>query len=281
MVRRKRRGTTCRFFCCITYLTMIMKNINLLLLIAAVGLLSACSAPAEKEASQPENPAAPGFNSASDAKAIEIADQVMVAMGGRKNWDDTRYLFWNFFGARTLLWDKQTGDVRIEIPSQDMKVLVNEKTMEGKLWMAGEEISHPDSLATYLEQGKRIWINDSYWLVMPFKLKDSGVTLSYEGPGKTETGEACEVIRLTFEGVGVTPQNAYNVWVSTTDNLVKQWAWYADAADSAARFTLPWDDYQQMGNIMLSGERGNRDLTDIKVLTEVPEGIFEDFNVTL
>lgn len=262
-----------------------MKKLNFIAAIAAMVLIASCSAPTPKEATdekmQPENPAAPGFNTNSDSQAIAIADKVMQAMGGRKNWDDTRYLFWDFFGARTLLWDKQTGDVRIEMNNQDMQILVNEKTMEGKLWMDGSEVTQPDSLTKYLDRGKRIWINDSYWLVMPFKLKDSGVTLSYVGKDTTETGESSDVVRLTFESVGVTPQNAYNVWVSEQDNLVKQWAWYADEADTVARFTRPWGNYQKTGNILLSDERGSRDLSDVKVLTEVPEGIFEDFGVKI
>lgn len=262
-----------------------MKNFNLIVLITLLGLIASCSAPESKQAQEekdlPENPAAPGFSPNSDAQAIAIADKVMKAMGGRENWDATRYLFWNFFGGRTLLWDKYTGDVRIEVPSRDYKIIVNEKTMNGKLWMAGEEITQPDSLTKYLDRGKRIWINDSYWLVMPFKLKDSGVTLSYVGKDTTQTGEQSDVVRLTFEAVGVTPQNAYNVWVSESDNLVKQWAWYVNASDTVARFTLPWDNYQQMGNILLSDERGERDLSEVQVLTEVPEGIFKDFNVTL
>ena len=263
-----------------------MKNINLFVLFTLLAIAVSCTAPAPNGATdrkdQPENPAAPGFNVAgSDDKAIAIADEVMKAMGGRENWDGTRYLFWNYFGGRTLLWDKFTGDVRIEVPSLDYKVIVNEKTMEGKLWMAGEEVTQPDSLNKYLERGKRIWINDSYWLVMPFKLKDPGVTLTYIGQDTTQTGELSEVVRLTFEGVGTTPENAYHVWVSQTDKYVKQWAWYANAADTAARFTLPWDNYQQMGNIMLSDDRGERDLSEVQVLTEVPKGIFEDFGVTL
>lgn len=272
-------------FCFRLILPITMKNFNLFTFLFALGFVVSCSTPAPQEAEnekeQPENPAAPGFSSNSDKQAIAIADKVMEAMGGRKNWDDTRYLFWNFFGARTLLWDKHTGDVRIEMAGRDMTILVNEKTGKGKLWADGQEVNHPDSVAKYVERGKRTWINDSYWLVMPFKLKDSGVTLSYLGKDTTQTGEASEVVRLTFESVGVTPQNAYNVWVSESDNLVKQWAWYFDAADTVARFTRPWDNYQKMGNILLSDERGDRDLSDVKVLSEVPAGIFEDFGVSL
>ena len=53
------------------------------------------------------NPAAEGFNQTnSDAQAIAIADEVMLAMGGREAWDNTRYLCWKFFGRDELIWDK-------------------------------------------------------------------------------------------------------------------------------------------------------------------------------
>lgn len=256
----------------------------LLTLLAAITLWG-CSTPKPQESTAETNvvgnPAAPGFNENSDPKAVELADAVMEAMGGRKNWDETRYIYWNFFGFRTLLWDKHTGDVRVEFTNRDLKILVNEKTVEGKLWMDGTEITHPDSLSKYLENGKRIWINDSYWLVMPFKLKDSGVTLSYLGTDTTMAGESAEVIQMTFESVGVTPENGYKVWVSSEDNLVKQWAYYKNATDSVPGYVRPWDNYQKMGNILLSDERGNRDLSDVKVLDQVPEGIFEDFAISL
>ncbi len=254
-----------------------------IILISFVVCLLSCSTPQKPEPKVPTdpNPAAQGFDSTSDASAIAVADRVMLAMGGRENWDRTRYLFWNFFGARTLLWDKQTGDVRIEFVGQDHKIIVNEKTGQGKVWKDGRLFTEPDSISTYLERGKRIWINDSYWLVMPFKLKDSGVKLSHLGKDTTEAGENSEVIRLTFQSVGVTPQNAYNVWVADSSNLVKQWAWYRNALDSVPAFTRPWDNYRKMGEILLSDERGDRDLYDVRVLDEVPAGIFEDFDIAL
>ena len=65
------------------------------------------------------NPAAEGFDEAgSDPEAIAIADSVMVHHGGRKAYDDARYISWNFFGARSLVWDKEedhwTGRPRAE-----------------------------------------------------------------------------------------------------------------------------------------------------------------------
>ena len=55
-----------------------------------------------------QNPPAKGFNAAgSDAKAVAIADQVMEAMGGRKAWDATRYITWNFLGAEPCCGTKK------------------------------------------------------------------------------------------------------------------------------------------------------------------------------
>ena len=138
------------------------------------------------------NPPLNGFDiKNSDPKAMKIADEVMNAMGGRNAWERTRYLSWDFFGSRQHIWDKHTGDVRIESKKDNYKLIMNIHSMEGKVFKDGEMLTHPDSLSKYLEKGKSAWINDSYWLVMPYKLKDSGVTLKYLGDDKTVEDTDC------------------------------------------------------------------------------------------
>ncbi len=226
-----------------------------------------------------ENLPAGGFNvEGSDPKAIEIADQVMDAMGGRSNWDKTRYVCWNFFGARELIWDKQTGDVRIESDRDSTIYILNIHTMEGRVHKNGEEITQPDSLTNYLERGKQIWINDSYWLVMPYKLKDSGVTLKYLGEDTTQSGLQSDVLELRFENVGVTPDNKYNVWVDKETLLIRQWAYYRNDTLAEPGFILPWNEWRQYNNILLSGNRGERELSDIMVLDSLPENTFLTFD---
>lgn len=223
------------------------------------------------------NPAAPGFDTIhSQAAAIEIADQVMEAMGGRQAWDQTRFIAWNFFGNRKLIWDRYTGNTRIDFPDSSV-YLVNVNHMTGKVKRHGEQVTHPDSLSKYLEQGKNLWINDSYWLVMPFKLKDSGVTLKYLGDEPTLEGKTSHVLELTFKGVGVTPQNKYLVYVDTGSNLVNQWAYYREAGQDSANFVLPWGNYQIHGKILLSDDRGNRDLSEVQVFDALPEEVFTSF----
>lgn len=234
--------------------------------------------PGSNIAAQPQNPAADGFDlEHSDEKAIAIADQVMEAMGGRKNWDQTRYLSWNFFGVRHLTWDKKTGNVRIQ--SNDSTIYqINVFEDSGKIMKEGELLTEPDSITKYVNRGKGIWINDSYWLVMPFKLKDSGVTLKYLREDTIAGGQKADVLELTFKEVGNTPDNKYLVYVDQSDQLIKQWDFYSKASDAEPRISTPWIDYEQKGKILLSGNRGRRNLSEIEVHDELPNSVFTTFS---
>lgn len=230
-----------------------------------------------------ENPAEEGFDAQnSDKKAIEIADEVMKAMGGRKNWNETRFISWNFFGRRQLHWDKQTGDVRIDFNNGKFNALLNVynkegATLTGKVMKDSMAVTQPDSLQKYLKQGKSIWINDMYWLCMPFKLKDSGVTLKYAREDTLKGGKKADVLTLTFSEVGDTPQNKYEVYVDQESKLVSKWAYFKTATQDSANFSTPWQNYQKYGNLMLSDDRGRARLSAIKVLDKVPEKLLTTF----
>jgi len=221
-------------------------------------------------------PPALGFKAeTSDAKAIQIADDVMEAMGGHKNWQKTRFFSWNFFGRRSLLWDKWTGDVRIEIPKDSIIILVNINDTTGRASKGGVEITNPDTLKqVYLNKGITVWINDSYWLVMPFKLKDSGVTLKYIGE-KTIEKQVTDQLQLTFENVGETPEHKYNVYVNKATHLVCQWDYFNHFDEEKPRFSTPWKDYNKYGKILLSGDRGRAKLSNIEILKKVNPNRFK------
>jgi hypothetical protein len=208
---------------------------------------------------------------------MQIADETMQAMGGRANWDRTRYLSWVFFGRRKHFWDKTTGDIRIESLPDTTVYLLNINTLKGKVRRRGIEETNPDTLAKLLSQGKSMWINDAYWLVMPYKLKDSGVTLRYVGEGKTEAGKTADILQLTFENVGDTPENKYHIFVDMETRLVTQWSFFKNASQEQPDFSTPWDDWKLYGHIRLSGGRGKRGLTEITAPEKLPADIFTRF----
>jgi hypothetical protein len=249
-----------------------MKPVIFVLIFAL--LITACETKKRSEA----NPPAEGFDLAnSDPAAVELADSIMTAMGGRENWDKTRYISWNFFGRRNWVWDKATGRVRIESLKDSTIYLANINDSTGRVQVKGQELTEPDSLKKMLRKAKSMYFNDVYWLVMPYKLKDSGVTLKYMGED-TLKGTKYNVLQLTFHEVGDTPQNKYRVYVDVKQKLVRYWSYFQDYKQDTANFTRPWDNYQKYGNVLLSGDRSDGGgPKSVKVEESVPDKVFTEF----
>lgn len=230
-----------------------------------------------------ENPAAEGFDrQGSDTKAVAIADSIMKYHGGRAAWDDSRYLQWNFFGMRKHYWDKQERRVRIEIPAQNMVYLLDYSSGKpaGRVRKLGDELTNPDSLDFYLGQAFSMWINDSYWLVQQFKLKDAGVTLKYVGDARVDPlmNRPSFMIDQTFSEVGNTPGNRYRLYVDKTNFRINTWEFYRNADDEEPTIQTPWKNYKPYNGIMLSSDRGGRfQLSEIGVSKKMPDRLFEEF----
>lgn len=213
----------------------------------------------------------------SDARAVEIAQATMAAMGGAEAWNNTRYISWKFLGGRLHVWDKWTGNHRMEGPNRagdQIVSLININTWDGRIFKNSAEVTDPEELAALLNSAFRSWNNDTYWMFMPYKLLDSGVTLEYLGERPMEDGRAADVLQLTFEEVGDTPDNKYEVFVAKDTGLVEQWTHWTRFDDPEPRFTSPWADWQQFGSIMLATNKGRDRDWSIHVYDELPETVF-------
>jgi hypothetical protein len=232
---------------------------------------AACQARPQTAASA--NPPCPGFDSAgSDPRALAIADEVMQSMGGRAAWDKARVLCWTFFSRRKHTWDKWTGDYRLDEGNQ--VVLMNLETGAGRVFDKGVEVKDPETLQAALKRTRSVWINDSYWLVMPYKLKDSGVTLKYGGEGELADGRKADVLELSFAAVGDTPDNRYRVFVGRDTHLVERWQYFEHRADSEPKMDTPWAGWEMHGGIRLASSRGEkRPMGGLQVLDQPPASL--------
>jgi hypothetical protein len=200
-------------------------------------------------------------------KANAIVKDMLDAMGGMKNYNNIHFIQWEFVN-RKLYWDKWTGDFRVENPEANQTILVNINTLKGKVFENGVLVEDAKKSNELLIKAKNWWINDSYWLVMPWKLQDPGVTLSYLKQEKLANGKPADILQLTFNSVGVTPENKYWVYIDKEDQLIKQWAYYKSYNDAEPKFLKPWNNYQKVGDILLSFNRINEDLSPKNVVVK-------------
>jgi hypothetical protein len=209
-----------------------------------------------------------------ERKGRELAEETLDEMGGAERWNDTRYLVWENFGQRHY-WDKWTGDFRWEDDS--LTAILNIHSMEGRFWVDGVEVTNKQELAKRLEQVYARWVNNSYWLIMPYKMLDPGVNLRYMGEDTTKSGQMAEVVEMTFGDVGLTPENKYMVYIDEKTGLVSQWSWWPQRDAQEPNFTRPWTDWKDYNGIMMSTGRGGagRDIAYLDVPEELPRGIFD------
>lgn len=210
----------------------------------------------------------------------------MQAMGGKKAWDDTRYIRFAFrVGSagewrvdRRHLWDKWDGRYRFENTTEDGKrlvVLFNVNTKQGNAFVDGNK-SRDEETAKALDAAYSAFINDTYWLAMPWKWLDPGVNLRYVGEDERR-GQACDVVELSFEGVGLTPGDRYRAFVSKASNLMIHWEYTLQSDRKGA-----WDwEYLETGGIKLARTHTNDegteiDMGNVRATSTVDEALFSD-----
>jgi hypothetical protein len=226
----------------------------------------------------------------SDAKAVEIAGKVMETLGGEAAWNNTRYLRFTFavdregktVASRDHLWDKWNGRYRLDATDKDGKkvtTLMNVNTKQGRARREGQELTG-EELAKQLEGAYGAWVNDTYWLLMPYKMMDPGVVLKHDGEAK-EGDAAWDKVRLTFEGVGLTPKDKYWAFVNRKTGLVDRWD-FVLKGESKPPSTFTWEGWKPYGKIQLASEHKSKDGTRIhfptlEVPASVPDSRFTEF----
>jgi hypothetical protein len=194
----------------------------------------------------------------SDPKAVAVADQVLKALGGKPRWDAMPVLEWTFEsavkdsmrpGGRHHVWDKSTGWHRVEGRNrlgQAFVIVHRVGTTEGKAWVDGTPIEG-DSLQKLLKRANSMWTNDTYWMLMPYKLRDPGVRLKYEGEVK-EGHTTFDKIALSFEQVGETPGDHYWIYVDRANHRIEKWDFVLQGDQPPAN-TWTWEGYEEKGGM--------------------------------
>ena len=166
----------------------------------------------------------------SDAAAQKLAEEVMKASGSA-HWSSVQRIVFTFNVAKDgkpLLsakhdWDLAKGTDKVQWADKSVTV----------------DVCHPPSDGGGKDAYQR-WTNDTYWLLMPLKLKDGGITLTSPEP---------DTLHLSFKGVGLTPGDQYDVRVDPKTHLPEKWD-YMPAPGT--KTTGTWEEYKTSGGLTLS-----------------------------
>ncbi len=218
----------------------------------------------------------------------EIAKTMMQAMGGQDAWNRAHFVRYDFkvtaggkvVADRAHLWDKQTGRYRIDDKTkagEPRVTLFNIGTQQGEVYVAGKKLEGAGA-AEAMKQGYGTFINDMYWLSMPWKWMDPGVHLKYMGEKKP----GFDVVELTFGKVGLTPGDRYDAFVNKTSHLMEHWEYKLQSGQTGA-----WDwMYTTTEGVKLASDHKDPEGKSInmgnpRILNTVDDGYFTDPNKKL
>lgn len=223
---------------------------------------------------------------APDQKAVQIAHAMMNAMGGQNAWNQTHFVRFDFkvmkngktMTSRSHLWDKWGGRYRIEFtpsPGHQEVVLFNTNTKQGTAYLDGKPLSGAANEKA-IKNAYGMFINDMYWLAMPWKWLDPGVHLQYMGK-KPYKGKSFDVVELTFGHVGLTPGDRYDAYVSPDSHLMMHWQYRLQSGNTGA-----WDwEYGDDNGVKLAKTHRNSqgmeiNMGDVQTMKTVNDAFFTD-----
>jgi hypothetical protein len=199
-----------------------------------------------------------------DPRAQQVADKLMQALGGKENWDKARYLRFDFVveqkgkvvGDFKHLWDRYTGRYRVEGTTDKNEryvVLFQDiNAKRGDVFLNGLPVADK-AKQKFLDMGYERFINDSYWLLMPYKWKDPGVHLKYEGTAKGDKGQVWDKVLLTFGNVGLTPKDRYWAFINQKTGMMDKWEFILQGQKGPPS-AFDWMNWQDFAGIKLCTE---------------------------
>lgn len=233
------------------------RRIASLLLAASLGLSAESALPGRAHAAPPPADV--------DRESEPVVRALTDAMGGLKVWESLPCFRFDFVSVRDgkevsryrHWWDKRNGRCRMEGPDgkgRNVTAVFGLADKKGVAFVDGIGESDSTRVAEIIEYGYERWVNDTYWVMMPFKLRDPGVKIRYSRPERTLQA-TYDVLEVTFvPGTGLTSDDHYWLYVNRATHLIDRWE-YVLTGQKPPPGGSSWEAWTNVGTVKLSLQR--------------------------
>ncbi|MEQ9404872.1 MAG: hypothetical protein RIM99_14870 [Cyclobacteriaceae bacterium] len=161
-------------------------------------------------------------------EAEELADEMLKAIN-KEGYDTLSYIEFVFRNSHYHKWDKKNNAVVVKWEDQEIYLDLNRKMETFNL----------------LElQAYEYFINDSFWVVAPYKVRDPGVIRSTV---EVDNGRG---LLITYSTGGLTPGDSY-LWILDENGFPKAWKlWTSNIPVGGLEFS--WDGWVIMNDVWFS-----------------------------
>ncbi|HEY4239539.1 MAG TPA: hypothetical protein VGM88_06970 [Kofleriaceae bacterium] len=246
-------------------------------------------------ATQLRYPGAPAAfdRSASDAKALEIADKVFAAAGGPGHWDAAKQLKWHQVYSDNgqakldgeVAWDRWNARHwamlhRADGMDASVGYEIYGEFMVGQTQPQKEKMTHPahvmghDEIAHGVEVAKKRFNSDTGLLALQFVMLDPGATIKYVGPAKDVSGnETGDELLVTFSDPARKDTDFHPV-VDRTTNLITRIEMTHPGTTERSGYSL--DQWTTVGGLKFATARKDLATSETVAITDLTVGAPDD-----
>ncbi len=183
-------------------------------------------------------------------EAESLADRMLLAVN-KSAFDTLQFISWTYPGGHNYQWDREAGHVIVAW--DDYEVDLDLTTLKGEITENGTTIESDEISRRAYE----FFINDSFWLVAPFKIRDPGTTRKLV---RTDNGDA---LLVTYNEGGVTPGDSY-LWILDENGLPKSWKFWVQIIPVGG-IEFGWTDWNEYNGAWLASTRVGPITLDIEI----------------
>ncbi len=167
-------------------------------------------------------------NGTQGQEAEQLADEVLSSLN-KEGYDRLKYIGFTFAGIHHYQWNKADNTVQVKWGEQDVFLNLNNEMQSFSLL----------ELKAY-----EYFINDSFWLVAPFKVRDAGVIRS------TVSLEETRGLLLTYTSGGVTPGDSY-LWMIDSRGFPTSWKLWTSNIPIGG-IEISWGGWKKLNDVWFS-----------------------------